>query len=432
MDKKNISLFVLLLIIGVVIFPNIYSIENVDLSYSNTITLTNQEISIPIKITNPTDSSQLYTFKLHTYPFISSINPPSIWLSPREYAYLSLKIKPLNNSLTLTQMASLEVIINEETSYFAPLTIIQNQNVECPLDLTYNISYDINKDIYNLILQINNNSNLNIDLILNDLNGVSGFTSKTLNINSKTQTKEYFDINVQENSELVLNYVCNHLEKNIEIIVPEKPEQETESISVLSGFVGLWNGLFKNHDTNVSEDLNNSVSDSNVIGIVDDTNSSLDSNIIDPSCPVSLTYDVNFLSGILKYRIYIYMYNNSDNTVNISLDGFTDLNVNPQSIDLNAYELAKTFYHIDTNNEFLVLNYTCNDIQNTMNIQLKEQDEENNNNLTGFFSLGNVFTKENMVNFFNSLVFQITLVCVLVIMILFFTTRYIKFSKDNK
>ena len=74
MDKKNISLFVLLLIIGVVIFPNIYSIENVDLSYSNTITLTNQEISIPIKITNPTDSSQLYTFKLHTYPFISSIN----------------------------------------------------------------------------------------------------------------------------------------------------------------------------------------------------------------------------------------------------------------------------------------------------------------------------------------------------------------------
>jgi hypothetical protein len=67
-----------------------------------------------------------------------------------------------------------------------------------------------------------------------------------------------------------------------------------------------------------------------------------------------------------------------------------------------------------------------------MNIQLKEQDEENNNNLTGFFSLGNVFTKENMVNFFNSLVFQITLVCVLVIMILFFTTRYIKFSKDNK
>jgi uncharacterized membrane protein len=190
-----------------------------------------------VLVTNNSNISKTYNLELFTAPFQSNLNINLFTLKSGESKNIALMVYPLNDSLDMRYNVSLELSLLNKNE-FTNFIIFQHHNKVCDISVDYNIDYNKTSDLYLLNFSINNKSQNNQNIILNniyDINIPVYFTKNVLDINADSNIDVNYLIGTN-NSTINLEYICNNMQFIKEINVPKK---EIDSKPRLSGYLSL-------------------------------------------------------------------------------------------------------------------------------------------------------------------------------------------------
>lgn len=146
------------------------------------------------------------------------------------------------------------------------------------------------------------------------------------------------------------------------------------------------------------------------------------------TCGIDLQYFAEYIQDSSNYKIDLIFKNNSTIDQTIEIIDFKDVNLTEELNDVNISretEVSITRF-FETDKREVILEYRCNGILGRREIELpkKTTPKDPTTGFTGLFTfVGNI----TLGNFINSVVFQIILVVVLIILVLSFSTKYIKY-----
>jgi len=136
-----------------------------------------------------------------------------------------------------------------------------------------------------------------------------------------------------------------------------------------------------------------------------------------------INYDLNNSKYILDLKLE----NTSEFSQEIFVKQINDVNKTLLDISQEHEVLGKDVlwlsYVLDVNSlDIVYVNYTCNDvIQKIKEISVPKEKEPQQKNTFGLFVLSSA------KSFYNSVLFQVVLIVVLIFLVLSFTTRYIRY-----
>ncbi len=144
-------------------------------------------------------------------------------------------------------------------------------------------------------------------------------------------------------------------------------------------------------------------------------------------CPIDLQSTVIYVKESDNYKLELTFKNSTNRDQDIDIIALKDINLEyplgkltaPKNSESSIVRVFKTKL------KETKLEYRCNSVYGTVDIELpkKEKPQEEKSIFTGLFSFGAI----NLVTVFNDIVFQIILIFILIILVLSFTTRYIKY-----
>jgi len=209
-----------------------------ELVVPNSIIVKDNPIESQLTITNLTDETNLYEFKVYSSPFNGVVNPSSIRLGPREAKQFNLIIYPLENSTNQEYISTISVLVNSEI-YFNKFTIVQQTNKVCSLDINYTIDYLIDANRFHLDLYIINPTTKFQAIEIKEISPISTKIeemSVSVYPNENKHSTFYFDTNERE---VILSYICNSNFEEINIDLPSRPEV----IDLNSTENKIWNSV---------------------------------------------------------------------------------------------------------------------------------------------------------------------------------------------
>lgn len=140
------------------------------------------------------------------------------------------------------------------------------------------------------------------------------------------------------------------------------------------------------------------------------------------TCMIDLDYSVKYNTNADNYRLELFFKNNDKIEKEIEIIGLKDISLDEEigKVTVPSKQKTSTVRFFDTQEKMVVLEYRCNGMFGKKEISLPEKKEpvDVNSKISGMF----IF-----VTSFDSLFFQIVLVIILIILVLSFSTRYIKY-----
>jgi len=148
-------------------------------------------------------------------------------------------------------------------------------------------------------------------------------------------------------------------------------------------------------------------------------------------CPIDINYKTDYLIDSNRFHLDINLTNNTTKYQTLIIKEIKPINTTIQEMSVNLYALENkhsTFY-FDTNETEVKLIYVCNSNFEELSINLPTkpiiinlEPKENQiwNNISGYFTI----SKFKEIS--NSLAFQVILIIIIVLLVLSFTSRYIK------
>ncbi|MFA5745513.1 MAG: hypothetical protein WCX82_01540 [archaeon] len=146
-------------------------------------------------------------------------------------------------------------------------------------------------------------------------------------------------------------------------------------------------------------------------------------------CQVDLQYFISYVKESDNYKLELIFKNNSNINQNIDVLDLRDINLEVPIGKISTIKATESslvrLFKTDINQT--KLDYRCNGIYSNITIDLPKKDVIKPNEpfsvFTGLFSLGNI----DVLTTLDSTVFQIILIFILIILVLSFSTRYIRY-----
>jgi len=146
------------------------------------------------------------------------------------------------------------------------------------------------------------------------------------------------------------------------------------------------------------------------------------------TCPVDLQYFISYVKESENYKLELIFKNNSNRDQDIDILDLRDINLEVPIGKISTTKASESslvrLFKTDVNQTRL--DYRCNGIYNYVAIDLPKKEEkphEPASVFTGLFSLTGI----QLGNILDSTLFQIILVFILIILVLSFSTKYIKY-----
>ncbi len=244
--KRILFLVIAALFISLFLYSIKAHASEFELVVPNSIIVKDNPVESQLTISNLTDETNLYEFKVYSSPFNGVVNPSSIRLGPREVKQLSLIIYPLENSTNQEYISTISVLVNSEI-YFNKFTIVQQTNKVCSLDINYTIDYLIDSNRFHLDLNVTNKTTKYQTIEIKEISPINTKIeemSVSVYPNENKHSTFYFDTN---ESKVIVSYVCNSNFEEINIDLPSRPEvidlnpKENKIWNSVSGYFTISN-----------------------------------------------------------------------------------------------------------------------------------------------------------------------------------------------
>ena len=149
-------------------------------------------------------------------------------------------------------------------------------------------------------------------------------------------------------------------------------------------------------------------------------------------CPVNVNYKVDYISDSNKYHIDLNIENPTTKYQTITIKEIKPINTAIETMDVALYpnENKHSNFYFDTNSNKVTLSYICNSNYEELNITLPSKpvtpkpDTTDGNKIN--LNLAGYFTYASFSRVFESLTFQVILILIIILLVLSFTSRYIK------
>lgn len=145
------------------------------------------------------------------------------------------------------------------------------------------------------------------------------------------------------------------------------------------------------------------------------------------ACQIVLRYTINYLPATDNYKLELFFKNDSKTDKTIEIIGLKDINLSSGIgvIDIPKESEVSTVRIFSTDDKTAFLEYRCNGVYGKMEMNLP--DKENPEEIASSTGLFSFITNINFLGILDSLVFQVILIVILMLLVLSFSARYIKY-----